>query len=128
MKLGFRPLARAAEVIELSTGGLCAAVANLQSKRELYRLVIQATLDAIRVIVTQKEKTVAVLMKQLALSQDEASFVYDALQKGWALDGKPTPGALKLELEMDQKDAGLKELPKAEQMYDFALLDEVAKR
>jgi hypothetical protein len=90
--------------------------------------MMQATLDAIRVIATQKNKTVAVLMKQLALTQDEGNFVYDALLKGWAVDGKPTPGALKLELEMDQKDAGLKDLPKAEQMYDFSILDELLKR
>jgi len=44
------------------------------------------------------------------------------------VDGKPTPGALKLELELDQKDAGLKELPRAEQIYDFSMLDELAKR
>ncbi len=128
VKQGYRVLARAADELETPQSGLGLSVAAMQTRRDFLRPVIQATLDAIRVIVTQKDKTVVVLMKQLALSQDEASFVYDALQKGWALDGKPTPGALKLELEMDQKDAGLKELPKAEQMYDFALLDEVAKR
>jgi hypothetical protein len=79
-------------------------------------------------IVTQKEKTVAVLMKQLALSQDEAAFVYDGLHGGWALDGKPTPGALKLEFELDQRDMGLKELPKVEQVYDFSLLEDSVKK
>jgi hypothetical protein len=79
-------------------------------------------------IATQKEKTVAVLMKQLALSQDEAAYVYDGMQGGWALDGKPTPGALKLEFELDQRDMGLKEPPKPEQVYDFSLLDELGKR
>ena len=48
-------------------------------------------------------------------------------QNTWAVDGKPTPGALKLELELDQKDAGLKELPKPEQIYDFSLLEEITK-
>jgi hypothetical protein len=48
--------------------------------------------------------------------------------KAGAVDGKPTPGALKLELELDQKDGGLKELPKPEQIYDFSLLDEVARK
>jgi len=62
------------------------------------------------------------------INQDEAAFIYDAIHKGWAVDGKPTPGALKLELELDQKDAGLKELPRAEQIYDFSMLDELAKR
>ena len=100
----------------------------MQSRRDFLRPVSQAVLDAIRVIAAQRDKTLSVLMKQLAINQDEAAFIYDAIHKGWAVDGKPTPGALKLELELDQKDAGLKELPKAEQIYDFSLLDELEKR
>jgi hypothetical protein len=108
--------------------GLGMSVAAMQSRRDFLRPVAQAALDAIRVIATQRDKTLPVLMKQLAINQDEAGFIYDAIHKGWAVDGKPTPGALKLELELDQKDAGLKELPKPEQIYDFSMLDELAKR
>ena len=32
---------------------------------------------------------------------------------------------MKLEFELDQRDMNLKELPKAEQLFDFSLLDEV---
>jgi hypothetical protein len=53
---------------------------------------------------------------------------YDAIHKGWALDGKPTSGAMKLEFELDQRDMGLKAIPRAEQIYDFSLLDELARR
>jgi ABC-type nitrate/sulfonate/bicarbonate transport system substrate-binding protein len=127
-KLGFHVLARASDELETPQSGLGVSVTAMQSRRDFLRPVFQATLDAIRVIATQKDKTVGVLMKQLAMTPDEASFVYDAIYKGWALDGKPTPGALKLELEMDQKDAGLKELPKVEQMYDFSLLDEMGRK
>ena len=35
--------------------------------------------------------------------------------------------AVKLEFELDQRDMNLNELPKAEQVYDFSLLDESAK-
>jgi NitT/TauT family transport system substrate-binding protein len=128
VKQGFHVLARAADELELPQSGLGMSMAAMQSQREFLRPVSQAVLDAIRVIATQREKTLPVLMKQLAISQDEAAFIYDAILKGWALDGKPTPGALKLELELDQKDAGLKELPKPEQIYDFSILDELAKR
>jgi ABC-type nitrate/sulfonate/bicarbonate transport system substrate-binding protein len=128
VKQGFHVLARAADELEMPQSGLGMSVAAMQSRRDFLRPVAQAVLDAIRVIVTQREKTLPVLMKQLAISQDEAAFIYDAIHKGWALDGKPTPGALKLELELDQKDAGLKELPKPEQIYDFSLLDELTKR
>ena len=128
MKQGYRPLARAAEVIELSTGGLCAAVANIQSNREFYRTVIQATLESIRVVATQKERVLPVLMKQFAITNEEAAFIYDNVHAGWALDGRPTPGATKFEFDLAQKDMGLKEAPKPEQVYDFSLLDEVGKR
>lgn len=128
MKQGFRPLARAAEVIELSTGGLGASMANLQSKRELYRPMIQSTLESIRVVATQKDRVLPVLMKQFAIPNEEASFIYDNVHAGWALDGKPTPAATKFEFDLAQKEMGLKEPPKPEQVYDFTLLDDLVKR
>ena len=128
VKQGFHVLARAADEMELPQSGLGMSVAAMQSRREVLRPVVQAVLEATRIIATQKEKTLPVLMKQLSINQAEAAFIYDSIHKGWATDGKPTPSALKLELELDQKDAGLKEPPKPEQIYDFSLLDEVTKR
>jgi ABC-type nitrate/sulfonate/bicarbonate transport system substrate-binding protein len=128
VKQGFHVLARATDELEIPQSGLGFSVATLQSQREFLRPAALAVLEAIRVIAAQKDKTSAVLMKQLALSQDEASYVYDAIHKGWALDGKPTAGAMKLEFELDQRDMGLKELPRAEQIYDFSLLDGLARR
>jgi hypothetical protein len=57
---------------------------------------------------------------------EEAAFIYDNVHAGWALDDRPTPG--KFEFDLAQKDMGLKEPPKPEQVYDFSLLDEVGKR
>jgi ABC-type nitrate/sulfonate/bicarbonate transport system substrate-binding protein len=124
VKQGFHVLARAADELELPQSGLGMSVASMQSKREFFRPAVQAVVEAIRIIINQKEKTVPVLMKQLALTQEESAYVYDGLLKGWALDGKPTANAMKLEFELDQRDMGLKELPKAEQVFDFSLLDE----
>lgn len=128
VKQGFHVLAKAADELEVPQSGLGMSVALMQSKREFLRPAVKAVVESIRIIATQKEKTVSVLVKQLALNQEEAGYVYDAIHKGWALDGKPTAGALKLELELDQRDMGLKELPKPDQIYDFSLLDEVLKR
>jgi ABC-type nitrate/sulfonate/bicarbonate transport system substrate-binding protein len=124
VKQGFHVLARAADELELPQSGLGMSVASMQSKRDFFRPAIQAVVDAIRIIVSQKERTVPVLMKQLALNQEEAGYVYDGLLKGWALDGKPTVNAMKLEFELDQRDMGLKDLPRAEQVFDFSLLEE----
>jgi len=128
VKQGFHVLARATDELEIPQSGLGFSLASLQSKRDFLRPAVQATMDAIRVIVNQKEKTVTVLMKQLALSQEEASYVYDAIHRGWALDGKPSREAMKLEFELDQRHIGLKELPKVDQVYDFSLLEESGRR
>ena len=125
---GFRVLARAADVIELSTGGLGTSVSSLQNKRDHFRTAVQAVLECIRITASQKERVLPVLMKQLALSHDDAASIYDAVHSAWALDGRPTPGATKFEFDLDQRDMGLKEPPRPEQAYDFSLLDELAKR
>jgi ABC-type nitrate/sulfonate/bicarbonate transport system substrate-binding protein len=128
VKQGFHVLGRAADELELPQSGLGMSVASAQNRREFLKPVVKAVLEAIQIIAKQKDKTVQVLMKQLALSQDDAAYVYDALHKGWALDGKPTAAAMKLDAELSMRDMGLKELPKPEQSYDFSLLDEEGKK
>ena len=128
VKQGFHVLGRAADELELPQSGLGMSMASAQNRREFLKPAVKAVLEAIQIIAKQKDKTVPVLMKQLALSQDDASYVYDALHNGWALDGKPTAAAMKLEFDLDQRDMNLKETPKPEQIYDFSLLDEVGKR
>jgi ABC-type nitrate/sulfonate/bicarbonate transport system substrate-binding protein len=83
------------------------SVASAQNRREFLKPVVKAVLEAIQIIAKQKDKTVAVLMKQLALSQGDASYVYDSLHKGWALDGKPTAAAMTLDAELSMRDMGL---------------------
>jgi ABC-type nitrate/sulfonate/bicarbonate transport system substrate-binding protein len=128
VKQGFHVLGRAADELELPQSGLGMSVASAQNRRQFLKPAVKAVLEAIQIIVRQKEKTLPVLMKELALSRDDASYVYDALLAGWAMDGKPTPAAMKLEFELDERLMNLKETPKPEQIYDFSLLDEVEKK
>lgn len=125
---GFRVLARASEDIDLTSGGLGTAIASLQNKRDVMRATVQATLEGLRITATQKDKVLPVFMKQFALTMEESAWVYDNVARSWALDGKPTVAANKLDFELTQRDMGLKELPKMEQVYDFSLLDELAKK
>jgi ABC-type nitrate/sulfonate/bicarbonate transport system substrate-binding protein len=125
---GFRVLARASDDIELSSGGLGTAIASLQNKRDVMRSTVQAALEGLRIAATQKDKVIPIYMKQFALTTEEAGFVYDNVARSWALDGRPTANANKLDFELTQRDMGLKEPPKLEQIYDFSLLDELAKR
>jgi hypothetical protein len=129
LRQGFRPFARAAEEIELTTGGLGTALTSLQSKRDVFRsVVVQAVLESIRISATQKERMLPVLMKQFAIPQEDANLILDIVHKGWALDGRPIPSSQEFEFDLAQHEMGLKEPPKPEQVHDFSLLDEIAKR
>lgn len=125
---GFRVLARASDDIELSSGGLGTAMASLQNRRDVMRSAVQAAMEGLRIVATQKERVVPIYMKQFALTTEEAGFLYDHVANSWAVEGKPSVNANKLDFELTQRDMGLKEPPKMEQIYDFSLLDEIAKK
>src|SRR6187431_465564 len=100
-----------------SPPGGSAFVGSIQTKREVFRAAVQATLESIRIAASQRERVLPVLMKQFSLTQDDVGFVYDIVQKGFALDGRPTPGSQKFEFDLAQKELGLKEPPRPEQVY-----------
>jgi hypothetical protein len=64
----------------------------------------------------------------LAFNSTGLAHAQKLVHAGWALDGRPTPGSQKFEFEQAQRDMGLKEPPKPEQVYDFSLLAELGKR
>ena len=125
---GFHVLARASDDIELSSGGLGTAMTSLQNKRDVMRSAVQAALEGLHIVATQREQVVPVYMKQFALNTEEAGYLYDHVAGSWSADGRPSINANKLDFALTQRDMGLKEPPKLEQIYDFSLLDEIAKR
>ena len=103
-------------------------MAALESKRDVLRSTVRAVLEGIRITATQKDKVLPIYMKQFALNEDEARFVYDNVEGAWALDGRPTVNAQKLDAELTRRSMGLKEAAKSEQIYDFSLLDELKQK
>ena len=49
--------------------------------------------------------------------------MYDGLLPGRTPDGKPDAAAVRFEFEMDQREMELTEPIRAEQVFDFSLLD-----
>jgi len=103
-------------------------MASIDGKRDVLLAAVRATLEGIRIAATQKEKVLPIYMKQFALTEDEARFVYDNVEGAWALDGRPTASAHKLDAELTRRNMGLKETPKPDQIYDFSLLDELKQK
>jgi len=127
VKKGFHVLASASE-FDLPSGGLGASMASIESKRDILRNAVRGTLEGIRIAATQKERVLPIYMKQFAINEDEARFVYDNTKGAWALDGRPSADAQKLDAELTRRNMGLKEPAKPEQIYDFSLLDEMKQK
>ena len=117
-------LVRASDDVESSSGGLGTAIASLQNKRDVMRSARALWKDCESLL----ERVVPVYMKQFALNTEEAGYLYDHVAGSWSIDGRPSVNANKLDFELTQRDMGLKEPPKLEHIYDFSLLDEIAKR
>jgi ABC-type nitrate/sulfonate/bicarbonate transport system substrate-binding protein len=125
-KEGYPVLLRVGEHLELPQTGLAASIAALQGRRDFLREAMRAVIDALTVTRTQKERVVPIMADEFALSPEDAAQVYDILQPGWAADGRPTPAAMQLEFELDQRDLELAEPIRPDQVYDFSLLQELA--
>lgn len=125
---GFHVLARARESIEIPFTGLAASQAAIQSRRDFLKGAMQATLDGMAVIVNQKDRVVPVIAAEFDQSPEDAGYIYDGLRAGFALDGKPTAGAVQFVFALSQQDLGLAEPIQPEQVYDFSLLDELLAR
>jgi len=122
---GFRVLVRASDGIESSSGGLGTAIASLQNKRDVMRAAVQGAMEGLLIAATQRERVIPVYMKQFAVNSEEAGYLYDHVAGSWSADGRPSVNATKTDFEMTQRDMGLKEPPRLEQIYDFSLLDEI---
>jgi NitT/TauT family transport system substrate-binding protein len=118
-------LAKISDFAEEPFAGLGAAQAGLKSKRDFLLAGLQATMQGVDAMRTQKDKVVPVLMKEFDLSAGDANQVYDALQPAWTANGRPTQAATDFELSNDKVALELKDNPTPDQVYDFSLLDEL---
>jgi ABC-type nitrate/sulfonate/bicarbonate transport system substrate-binding protein len=126
-KQGYPTLANVSDFPEEPFVGLGAAQSALQKKRDLLAAGMQAALEGVDAMRTQKDKVVPVMVKEFGLSSDDAGAIYDALRPAWTTDGKPSPAATQFELTNDQQAMELKQAPTADQVYDFSLLDSLSK-
>jgi NitT/TauT family transport system substrate-binding protein len=127
-KQGYPTLATVNEFPEEPFVGLGAAQSSLQKKRDLLGPGMQAVLEGVDAMRTQKDKVTPVLVKEFGLSADDAGSIYDGLKPAWTTDGKPSQAATDFELTNDQQAMELKQKPTPEQVYDFSLLDSLSKR
>ena len=126
-KQGYPRLANVTDFPEEPFVGLGAAQSALQKKHDLLAAGLQAALEGVDAMRTQKSKVLPVLTKEFGLSAAAAGPIYDGLQPAWTVDGKPSAAATQFELTNDQQAMNLKQTPTPAQVYDFSLLDSLAK-
>ena len=125
---GYQVLARARDGIEIPISGLAAAQASIRDRPEVLKPAMQATLDGMRTIVTQKDTVVPVIAAEFDRPVEDAAYVYDGLRDSFPLDGRPTPGGVEFAFALSQQELGLTEPIRPEQVYDFSLLEEIQPR
>jgi ABC-type nitrate/sulfonate/bicarbonate transport system substrate-binding protein len=125
-KQGYPIIGRTTDLPDAPSSGLGASLAELQSKRDLLKSALLASLESLQAFRTQKDKVVPVLAKEFDLSNEDATTVYDTLAPNYTKDGRPSLAAEQFELQADQQALELKEPIKPERIYDFSLLDEIA--
>lgn len=124
-KQGYHRLVSIEDFPENPFVGLGASQAALEKKRDLLRPGLQAVLESVEVMRSQKDRAVPVMMKEFNLSSEDAGAIFDGLKPTWTGDGRPSAAATEFELSNDQQVMELKSPPKPEQVYDFSLLDEL---
>jgi len=125
---GFALLARPIDFPEAPFSGMGAAQSSLQKNRDFMKAGLQAALEGVDAMRTRKAEVVPIMVKELNLTAEQASEVYDQLRDGWTTNGRPTQGAVDFELKNDFETLELKEMPKPDQVFDFSLLDELGKK
>ena len=121
-------LANVTDFTEEPFAGLGASQSAIKSKHDFLLPGLQATLEAVAVMRTQKDKVIPILTKEFDLSSDEANKIMDILGPSLTTDGRPSQQANDFEFSNDQQALELKSKPTADQVYDFSLLDEASKK
>jgi ABC-type nitrate/sulfonate/bicarbonate transport system substrate-binding protein len=120
---GYPVLDQVSGKIGLIWSGLAANTSALQSNRDHLRDALQAILAGRELMQTQRERVLPILAREFEISLEDAGDVYDGLVPGRTPDGKPDAAAVRFEFEMDQREMELTEPIRAEQVFDFSLLD-----
>ena len=120
---GFPRLTTVGDEIQMPFGGLVGYEPTVQSRRDVLRRAMSAMIDGLQIMRADKDKALPVLVQQLGLSQADASQLFDSSQSSWTTNGRPSQEAMQFELTNDQRDLKLSTPIKAEQVYDFSLLD-----
>ena len=126
-KQGYPIIGKTTDLPDAPSSGLGTSTAALQSKRDILKQALQASLESLDAFRTQKDKVIPVLAQEFALAPEDASLVYDTLTPNYTKDGKPSAAAEQFELTTDQQALELKDPIKPERIYDFSLLDELKK-
>ncbi|MFI5268511.1 MAG: ABC transporter substrate-binding protein, partial [Chloroflexota bacterium] len=126
-KQGYPIIGKTTDLPDAPSSGLGTSTAALQSKRDMLKQALQASLESFDAFRTQKDKVIPVLAQEFSLAPEDASLVYDTLAPNYSKDGKPSPAAQQFELTVDQQALELKDPIKPERIYDFSLLDEIKK-
>jgi NitT/TauT family transport system substrate-binding protein len=119
---GFRRLMRAADVFEISTGGLVAHTDKLRDNPTQIKRMIRALLKSQNFIRDHKAETVKIISDWLSLDRAIAEGSYDLYVSGMSQNGLVREQVIKAEIDRYREDFNIKEALPIGKVADFSIL------
>lgn len=130
-KEGFKELLKMSDVVpEYPTGGLSTSAKKIKDNPDKVKRMIRATLKSMIFAKDNKVETVDILMKELAelgLDRDSMAGSYDDVVEAYPKDGMLSDQGLITEFALRRELGEKIEVPKAADLVDYSLLQEVLK-
>lgn len=102
--------------------GLGVTAGTLQNRRDIAQRAVDASLEADKLIVSDKDQALGVLEHDFNLKPDDASRAYDLAKPSYTANGRPSPKAVQFQLDSDAQNMSLPQPFKEDQIYDYSLL------
>lgn len=104
------------------SNGLGASISTIRDRKDMVQRAVDATLEAVEITKTDKERTVQVLEKEFDQSPENAGRLFDLLKSTYATNGRANPEGVKLQLQLDAKAMELPAAKTEADVYDWSFL------
>jgi ABC-type nitrate/sulfonate/bicarbonate transport system substrate-binding protein len=124
-QLGYRSLLTIGDIIPMPPTCFGAAAKKLIEQPEQVKGLLRASLKGLRLVLNDRERTIAVIMRQFKLTRTFAESVYKTHRGAFETDGLPTAQQLDFLINQGKAQAKLTREIKPEDFTDYRLLQEV---
>jgi len=126
-EMGIKRLLQVGSVLQIPQAGLATTDEKIKTKRSEVIEVLKASIEGLDFVAQQREETIEMIAKWMALTPAQAAKAYDSVKDTYSRDGVPTAEQSKAYIAMLAATAGLNADLPASTIFDFSLSAAAAK-